>query len=449
MILEPDRVLMRHVVMATLAAAAIGAAITTVLHRWDVQPHWMNLIAPPALSTSCLGLLVYLDRQPHQLQRVIRWGLISGILCVVLPSWVFTIEAFCSPNVTLVGTLPPITSALFLLTMLMLIALRPQNLLRWSIASWVAIAAPILSYLLSHPSELISARGLDLLISLGPAMAVQIMLIFSYGKLQRMVSCLYAARFHYYDQIIERQTIRQDAIEQVFHQIHNGPLQSLTLLMREMQQEAIPTTQLMQRLGALNTEIRAIGQNLSDRACFDRAFDQPASPSAPLEPTMADHWFRLGEGSLIDLDRPLHYLLYEVYSLTLKRSLPHFKTIRVKVRNFGPCEPEQLTLELKRDICLWLEEALCNVGKHAQAATRILVIGECQGDRYHLKVQDNGPGMTSSKIRQGTQQAQRLADRLQGEFRRMNLPEAGYCCELAWPLERSPSLNPDPVRSRP
>jgi two-component sensor histidine kinase len=68
-------------------------------------------------------------------------------------------------------------------------------------------------------------------------------------------------------------------------------------------------------------------------------------------------------------------LLYEVYAFTLKRNLPYFKTIQVKVRNFAPLEQPTLTLEMKQDLCLWLEKALCNVGKHAQGTTRIVVLG--------------------------------------------------------------------------
>jgi two-component sensor histidine kinase len=146
------------------------------------------------------------------------------------------------------------------------------------------------------------------------------------------------------------------------------------------------------------------------------------------------HLLRLGEGTCIDLNHPLHNLFHEVYACTLKRHLPHFQTIQVKVRNFAPVEPAHLTLELKRDLCLWLEEALCNVGKHAQGVTRLVVTGQPQAGDYVLKVQDNGVGLTSEVEQQASQFCTLLAQRLDGRFQRSALPTGGVVCELAWNL---------------
>ncbi|MDZ8224106.1 MULTISPECIES: hypothetical protein [unclassified Nostoc] len=56
------------------------------------------------------------------------------------------------------------------------------------------------------------------------------------------------------------------------------------------------------------------------------------------------------------MNRPLHDLLYEVYSSTLERQeFEHFKTLKVKVRNFDPIDDKYLTREYKREICLFLE----------------------------------------------------------------------------------------------
>ena len=91
-------------------------------------------------------------------------------------------------------------------------------------------------------------------------------------------------------------------------------------------------------------------------------------------------------------------------------------------------------MDLKREICLWLEEALCNVGKHAEGVTRIQVTGKYQDKQYTLKVQDNGVGFTS-KSGQGTEQSNRLAQKLGGKFRRESLPKGGVVCELSWVVE--------------
>lgn len=316
--------------------------------------------------------------------------------------------------------------------MVMMIGLRPRRLLIVSLLTWMAIAIPILTYLLWHPAELNSLRGRDLFITLGPAMGTQIVLILFFNRLQDLVDRLYHERVQYYEQIIERQTIRQQAMEQAVSQIHNGPLQSLALLMRDLDQDQMRSPVLRQRLADLNAEIRAVGHSLTDSSV-------PHSDLLPLPP---DHLLRLGEGTCVDLNHPLHHLLYEVYRLTLKRHLPYFQTIKVKVRNFAPLESSELSFELKRDLCLWLEEALCNVGKHAQGTTRLVVTGQYDADQYVLQVQDNGIGCNGIGCnevvcnpdleQQGTKFCTLLAQRLGGTFQRTSLPTGGVLCQLAW-----------------
>jgi hypothetical protein len=436
-VLDSQNSLKRRVALAILTLTTIGATIAAILHRLQPAPHLIDLIASVFLAIASLSLLSYLYFNPESLRLVVRIALFVTIFFLVLPSWLFTFQAFSSPHFSLAGSLPPITSALFLLTMIMLIFLRPQRLLYTAIAAWVAIAAPILIYLILHPVEMLTARGMDLLISLGPAMGVQIVLIFFYNRLQNIIDRLYAERLQYYSQIIERQSIRQQAIEQAFTQIHNGPLQTLAVLLREVQKEqTIPNSELLQRLTELNTEIRSVGQNL-------RTDDDPAHPlatSSSLEPTISESVLRLGEGTCINLTSPLHQLFHEVYVLTLKRNLPYFQTIQIKVRNFTPIDDFPFTLELKRDLCLWLEEALCNVGKHAEGVTRIVVIGEQLNSCYILKVEDNGVGLQTAeenlKDQQGTQLGYALAEKLGGRFQRSPLPKGGVRCELCWSIKR-------------
>src|SRR5919199_1260461 len=429
---EPYNILIlkRRVVLAMLTLATIGATTATVLHRLQPHPHTVYLITPPLLAIAFLILLIRLYTKPESLQQVIHLSLLAGVVFVVVPSWLFTLKAIASSDTTLVGSLPPVTPALFVLTMTMLIALRRrQQLVIATLIAWMAIAAPILTYLLLHPLELHTSRGLDLFISLGPTLGIQIILILFYNRLQDMVERLYTERLQYYAQIVERQAIRQQAMEQAFTQIHNGPLQTLALLLRDVQLETTPSSQLLQRLHDLNAEIRAVGRSLTDEVY---PLSKSADALSTRETATFEQTLRLGEGTCIDLNRPLHNLLYEVYALTLKRNLPYFQTIQVKVRNFSAIEQTNLTLDVKRDLCLWLEEALCNVGKHALGTTRIVVTGEHHQGQYVLKVQDNGAGLKPEQGQQGTKHSHILAQRLGGQFRRESLPKGGVICELSW-----------------
>ncbi|NEO96571.1 MAG: sensor histidine kinase, partial [Moorea sp. SIO3G5] len=136
----------------------------------------------------------------------------------------------------------------------------------------------------------------------------------------------------------------------------------------------------------------------------------------------------------LSLKLPIHKLLYEVCRDTLERNLPSFKTLKVKVIKFEPIPEQYLTIEQKRELCQFLEEALCNVGKHAKGVTRITAIGKLHDEWYTLSVKDNGSGICSSSENQGTKQAKALAKQLGGTFKREPLSPQGTLCELTWPL---------------
>ncbi|MGA1132548.1 MAG: histidine kinase, partial [Prochlorotrichaceae cyanobacterium] len=139
----------------------------------------------------------------------------------------------------------------------------------------------------------------------------------------------------------------------------------------------------------------------------------------------------------IHLSQPLHLILREVYSASIARDFPYLTTLKFKIRSFDVLENEALSLELKRDIAFWLEEAICNVGKYAKNATRLEVKGCYAVGCYTLIVQDNGPGLHGNRVGQGTQQGRSLEKKLGGSFKRESLPQGGVLCELGWPTSGS------------
>ena len=238
-------------------------------------------------------------------------------------------------------------------------------------------------------------------------------------------------RIRQYSRELEKRVeVRQQTMEQAFTAIHNGPLQTLALLLREIQARQISPKILFKKLKGLDGEIREVGQNLTEA---EQAEEIPTDGTGKTAPKSK---IRLGEGTFLELDRPLHELFYEIYTLTLQRNFPHFKTIRVKVRDFEPIDESAMDIEIKRELCRWLEEVLCNVGKHAQNATRVVATGKHQQGWYILKVEDNGPGPSSLAEHQGTKYCQKQAQHLGGHFKRESLPQGGTLCELSWPLTR-------------
>lgn len=223
--------------------------------------------------------------------------------------------------------------------------------------------------------------------------------------------------FYQYDRFLRSQIeIRQHTIERTFVVIHNGPLQTLANILRHIQDHDLEQKQLLEDLKNLNYEIREVGEYLKLEA-----LDRKES-------------LRLGSGLILDLKLPIRDLLYEVYSHTLRRNFPCFKTLKVKAYSFAPIQEQFLSLEQKRELCQFLEEALCNAGKHAKGLTRLSATGKQNEGWYTLSIKDNGASLCSSSEGRGTKQCLNLAKKLNGKFQRKSLGEKGTLCELSWPI---------------
>jgi CHASE2 domain-containing sensor protein len=223
--------------------------------------------------------------------------------------------------------------------------------------------------------------------------------------------------FYQYERFLKTQIeIRQRTIERTFTVIHNGPLQTLAHILKYVQDSDLDQNQLLEDLKNLNSEIREVGEYLK------------------LEALDRKETLRLGSGLILDLKRPIRELFYEVYSQTLQRDFSCFKTLKVKAYSFDAIEEQYLSIEQKRELCQFLEEALCNVGKHAQGLTRVSATGKEHKGGYTLRIKDNGFGNLSSFEGRGTKQCLNLAKKLNGEFKREFLQGKGTLCELTWPL---------------
>lgn len=237
---------------------------------------------------------------------------------------------------------------------------------------------------------------------------------------------LAAATFYRYEQNLrERLRDRQAVIDHTFTTIHNGPLQTLAKMLREvqMQEDSSQQRALLPDLQHLNQELRAVYEVIKRET-----LEQETS-------------LQLDANAALDLQAPLHTILYEVYLRTMERDLPYFQTIRTRIIKFEPMSDRGLSLELKRSLCRFLEEALCNVGKYAIDTTRITVICAEENGKQVIRVIDNGKTPDDEKKiasgGMGTRQAETLARQLRGTFQRsLNQPK-GVHCELSWEVRRS------------
>ncbi|MCF4970385.1 CHASE2 domain-containing protein [Nostoc sp. CMAA1605] len=215
---------------------------------------------------------------------------------------------------------------------------------------------------------------------------------------------------------------RQAIIERTFETIHNGPLQNLAKVLKLVRDRNNPSQELLteieDELEKLNQELRGIYEFLQR------------------EPPHQDNSLYLGRSLVLNLQDPLHEILYQVYTYTLEREFPCFRTIRIKILNFEPIDERHLTTEKKQSLCRFLEEALCNVGRHATGVTRLEVNCSSSEGWYTLSIVDDGLGFASSTEGRGTQQFRNFAKQFKGKFRRFPLSPKGTLCELSWPMRK-------------
>ncbi|MGK7926213.1 MAG: hypothetical protein AB4290_13380 [Spirulina sp.] len=428
--MTPHEDLKRRILLMLLKVLTFASMVATIIHILETNTAPINLIVPPLSAIGFFVLTIRLQQTPESLPQVTRLFALILTIALTISSWYFVGFAIAIPDLTLIDTLPaPLVSAIPLVGLILLIFIRPYQWEKILVLSWLITAAPIFFYLLLHPAEFNTMRGQEIAFLTGPTIVGQIVFILFYVRLQDMVDRLYTERLQYYSKILEKQAIRQQAIEQTFTQIHNGPLQTLAVFLRDVRGETLRSPELIERLEQLDREIRAIGNCL-----VDEENPTPIVGKIPaLEDGFSDWILRLGSGSNLDLNLPLNELFYQVFSATIARDFPYFQTLRVKMRNFEVC-PASLDCDRKRELCLWLEEAICNVGKHAKGVTRITATGKFARGQYTLTVRDNGCGIQSDRIHSSTQQHHKLAQRLGGNFRRESLPTKGTLCELSFQL---------------
>ncbi|MGB3652805.1 MAG: CHASE2 domain-containing protein [Rivularia sp. (in: cyanobacteria)] len=234
-----------------------------------------------------------------------------------------------------------------------------------------------------------------------------------------VVNGLVLAAFSQYEEKLRSQIVnRQLVIDQTFDKIHSGPLQTLAMMLRTVQEDELEREKLLLKLRKLDNELRGAYTLLKREAMTD------------------GKTFSMLSEQQLNLQESINEILYEIYYDVLERDFPCFKTIEFRVIDFQPLNEQNLNSEQKRGICTFLEEALSNVGKYAKGVTKLEVICK-QHEGYNLiRVADNGSGIAStpnpSRQGFGTQQAQNIARQLRGKFKRFANSPQGTICELIW-----------------
>ncbi|MEA5467158.1 sensor histidine kinase [Leptothoe sp. PORK10 BA2] len=243
------------------------------------------------------------------------------------------------------------------------------------------------------------------------------------------INGLVLSGFYLYDQTMRaRIDERQQVIQEAYTTIHNGPLQELAVLSK-LAGSGCSLEQVFPKIQQIEQDLRALDSRLE----ILHKVHTPAT-------------FVIGDTNL-NLEDPLNEVLFGVYNQTLTRDFPGFQSLKLKMPSFDPLDTAGLSHKDRRDLCQFLEEALCNVGKHAKAPTRLSVVCKSTEQINLIRIEDNGHSMPQSFTTPskssfflqksgsgwGTQQSLKLAKRLNGQFQRGALPTRGTYCELCWP----------------
>ncbi|MEN9517436.1 MAG: hypothetical protein RLZZ381_24 [Cyanobacteriota bacterium] len=215
---------------------------------------------------------------------------------------------------------------------------------------------------------------------------------------------------------------RQYMIKYMSTTIHNRPIQTLKKILRNIQDQELNTNDLIAELKLLNNELHDVGDLIEKETIIDGSS------------------IHVGN-SEIDLQSSLKEILYQVYRNTITLQLPCYPSIQFKIVKFENMNSKNLTVEQKRSLCRFLEEALINVGKYAQGATRLKVTCVQAKTSNIIRVEDNGVGLDPeseiAKVGDGTKHAKDLAKQLNGNFRRYPSQSRGTICELTWSVNQS------------
>ncbi|BAY22243.1 hypothetical protein NIES2100_20060 [Calothrix sp. NIES-2100] len=229
------------------------------------------------------------------------------------------------------------------------------------------------------------------------------------------------AAFYRYDEALRyRIQDRQLIIDQIFDTIHSHPLQTLNIILREVQSdESLSPQEFVSKLQQLNQELRDVYDLVKREAVSE----------------VDSFYFQ--QAQRLDLSQPLDDILFEVYNEVIERDSTYFDNIKHKVLKFEAMDERNLTIEQKRSLCSFLEEALRNVKKYAHGTTRLEVICTQEHGKNVIRVADNGLKIEtmadlSPHLGFGTKLAQNLAKQLGGEFKRYPHEPKGMVCQLTW-----------------
>lgn len=159
-----------------LGAIFVGGTLS-IFHLLQDDPFLIDVVLPPGMTMFTITCLAYLYFIPEKVYDIIRIFLLISAVALCLAAWSFSILAMVSKENTLIETFPPISPVFLAIIFAMVIFLDTYMAKKMVLITWVIFSTPILGYLAAHPQELLSIRGIELLVAIGPIMLMVFALV--------------------------------------------------------------------------------------------------------------------------------------------------------------------------------------------------------------------------------------------------------------------------------
>ena len=184
--------------LSSLFLCALSSTICHVIHWYQVDYFGINRIG--SALTIVLSLLYYfrIYQHPQQLGKLMSSYLIQIRFLLIFNTIIMIMIAKLISEPILINIYPPFTSLSFLWITMVVIFVPQQHFKQYILLGCLPLSILISIYLILHPEELHTARGIDLFISNSFITIGYIFISLFYAKLQEHFWTLSQERLNYF-----------------------------------------------------------------------------------------------------------------------------------------------------------------------------------------------------------------------------------------------------------
>lgn len=180
--------------LITLSLTSFAGACASLIAWFGPVHRTMDMVIPPIMCVGFLALFIMQMRWPHRVGIIMRVALLLAFAALLAPAWFYTWQAAVTPGLQLIDIYPPVASLLLVLMVMSMIHLPVRLGVKVVLCGWLLVALPVLVYLFTHPLEMRTPRGADLLMTYGPVFVLLVVLLPVQRRLTSKIELLVTER---------------------------------------------------------------------------------------------------------------------------------------------------------------------------------------------------------------------------------------------------------------